>query len=190
MVLRGGGLRWLPCGKRGLWQQRAKGACQALLAPLVLGIAASAVAQTQSPPTPMSPPSAETARVDAQACKPIPLPGVTLYLRGGMNSWAPVDEYAFRWLCDAYVLNVDLRGRQEFKIADADWSPASNFGQGPAESLALAGGNVGRSFNGEHTLKFSFDGQQAQNPARLEIGPRSWQRRPASSGGAGGYDSW
>ncbi|MBL8329385.1 MAG: hypothetical protein JNJ71_11070 [Rubrivivax sp.] len=129
-------------------------------AALVPSAAASAATASTAPP--------------AAACRDAPLPGVTLYLRGGMNSWAPVEEYAFRWLCDAYVLNVDLRGRQEFKIADADWSPASNFGEGPAEALALMGGNAGRVFSGEHTLRLTVDGRLA----RLVIGPRTLPDAP------------
>jgi glycosidase len=105
---------------------------------------------------------------DSTDCKPEPLPGVTLYLRGGMNSWSPADEYAFRWLCDAYYLNVELKGRQEFKVADADWSPATNFGEGRDGRLALGGGNAGRSFDGAHTLKLQLDGREAT----LAIGPR------------------
>jgi cyclomaltodextrinase len=125
---------------------------------LVAPVLAQAVGGTASP---ASAPSA--------ACTPPPLPGVTLHLRGGMNSWAPLDEYAFRWLCNAYVLNVDLRGRQEFKIADADWHAATNFGDGPQGTLVLGGGNAARSFSGEHTLRLLVDGRVA----RLEIGPKT-----------------
>jgi cyclomaltodextrinase / maltogenic alpha-amylase / neopullulanase len=106
----------------------------------------------------------------AQNCKPDPLPGTTLYLRGSMSSWAPLDEYAFQYRCDAYVLNVDLKGRQEFKIADASWTPATNFGAGEGEALVRGGGNAARPFDGEHTLRLVLtDGQ-----ARLSIGPRTF----------------
>jgi glycosidase len=119
-------------------------------------------------PQPQPPGATGPADGSAPACKPDPLPGVTLFLRGGMNSWAPVDEYAFEYRCDAHYLNVDLRARQEFKIADADWSPATNFGAAPDGELALGGGNAARHFDGEHTLRLSIDGPRA----RLEIGPR------------------
>lgn len=112
-----------------------------------------------------------------QDCKPDPLPGTTLYLRGSMNSWAPLDEYAFQYRCDAYVLNVDLKGRQEFKIADADWTPATNFGAGAGETLVRGGGNAARAFDGEHTLRLVLaDGQ-----ARLTVGPKVFAdpKRPA-----------
>lgn len=105
----------------------------------------------------------------AADCRPDPLPGRTLYLRGGMTSWAPVDEYAFAWQCDAFVLNVDLRGRQEFKIADADWSPDLNFGAGPDGRIVAGGGNIGRSFDGAHTLRFTFIGSSGT----LAVGPKT-----------------
>lgn len=119
----------------------------------------------------------------APSCTPNPLPGVTLYLRGGMNSWAPVEEYAFTYACDAHYLNVDLRGRQELKVADADWSPATNFGEGPPAAdgtpgpLVLGGGNAGRSFAGEHTLRLVLAGLPPRQ-ARLEIGPKRFAGPP------------
>jgi glycosidase len=105
----------------------------------------------------------------AEDCRPDPLAGRTLYLRGSMSSWAPIEDYAFEYRCNAWVLNVDLAGRQEFKIADADWSPATNFGDGGDGRIALGGGNLSRTFDGPHTLRFTLDDGQ---PA-LGIGPRS-----------------
>jgi len=105
----------------------------------------------------------------AQDCKPDPLPGTTLYLRGSMNGWAPVDEYAFQYRCDAHVLNVDLKGRQEFKVADADWTAATSFGAGAGDDLVAGGGNAARSFEGEHTLRLVVAGGQA----RLTVGAKT-----------------
>ena len=130
--------------------------------------AASAAAAGPAAAFPASAPAA------AAPCRPDPLPGVTLYLRGGMNSWAPDDDYAFRWACDAWRLNVDLRGRQEFKIADADWSAATSFGEAPDGQLVVGGGNAARNFDGEHTLRLEIRGDRAQ----LQLGPRDWAPAP------------
>jgi cyclomaltodextrinase / maltogenic alpha-amylase / neopullulanase len=61
---------------------------------------------------------------DCPHATPAPFGETTLYLRGSMNNWAALDEYAFQFSCDAYYLNVRLQGRQEFKIADAAWTPS------------------------------------------------------------------
>ena len=50
---------------------------------------------------------------------PPPLGDTVLFLRGSMNNWAALDDYAFQYSCDAYYLNVKASGRHEFKIADA-----------------------------------------------------------------------
>lgn len=105
----------------------------------------------------------------AQTCAPEPLPGTTLYLRGSMNSWAPLEDWAFQWRCDAYVLNVELKGRQEFKVADADWSAATSFGAGPGDQLLAGGPNAARNFDGAHTLRL----QLADGRATLSIGAKT-----------------
>ncbi|MFM2044847.1 MAG: hypothetical protein RLY86_3423 [Pseudomonadota bacterium] len=94
-----------------------------------------------------------------------------LYLRGGMNGWVPAPEYRLDWDCDAYVLAVDLQGMQDFKLADAAWTPASSFGgtadsppraaTGPVEipiARAESGGsrNLSFRFDGEHRLRLDF----------------------------------
>jgi cyclomaltodextrinase / maltogenic alpha-amylase / neopullulanase len=123
--------------------------------------APTAQASAAAPASPASSPS-------GPGCGTAPLSGLTLYLRGSMNSWAPVEEYAFRWICDAYYLNIEAKGRQEFKVADADWSASSNFGDGPGGTLVLGGGNAARSFEGEHTLRLDVQGRSA----RLSVGPK------------------
>ncbi len=104
-----------------------------------------------------------------------PLGDNTIYLRGSMNNWAALDDYAMRWHCDAYVLNVDLKGRHDFKIGDAGWTKTSTVAanaKGEPATEALGGsGNLTRTFSGEHTLSLRFD---AQGRARLEIGPKSF----------------
>ena len=50
----------------------------------------------------------------AANCEPIPTGEPVLYLRGGLNNWAALDEFAFTYSCDAYYINVKLTGQQEF----------------------------------------------------------------------------
>jgi cyclomaltodextrinase / maltogenic alpha-amylase / neopullulanase len=115
-----------------------------------------------------------------------PLGELTLLLRGSLNGWGAAEEYAFVWACDAYYLNVDLLGRQEFKIADAGWTPAHTYGTPAgkpgnisAEPLALANdadpertGNLAFRFDGTHTLRLAFpaDGSRPQ----ITVGPQSF----------------
>lgn len=108
------------------------------------------------------------------ACIKPPLGATTLYLRGGLNNWAAQDEQAFRFNCDAYYLNVDLRGTQEFKIADEDWTPALTMGADAKGRLARGAavvGNLKRDFAGAHTLRLAFD--KAGRPS-LQVGPKTF----------------
>ena len=100
-----------------------------------------------------------------------PLGQTTLFLRGSMNNWAALDEYAFKYSCDAYYLNVKLLTLSEFKIADAAWQEASSFGSSAgADLLAGGSGNLSHNFSGEHTIRLAFPGGRPQ----LEIGPRTF----------------
>jgi glycosidase len=67
-----------------------------------------------------------------------------LYLRGSMNNWAALEEYAFQYSCDAYYLNLQLSGKHEFKLADAVWKDDTSFGPFTFD------------FSGEHTLRLQF----------------------------------
>lgn len=130
------------------------------------------------------------ASVAATECKNAPMGNSELFLRGSMNNWIAADEYAFRYLCDAYYLNIQLSGKHEFKIAEESWVDASTFGNpnnspnskpaaaGDTRILALAkaadaGGirNSAYAFNGAHTLRLAFEQDGAK--ASLQIGPKS-----------------
>jgi cyclomaltodextrinase / maltogenic alpha-amylase / neopullulanase len=119
------------------------------------------------------------------ACAPAPLGNTTIYLRGSMNSWAALDEYAFQYHCDAYYLNVDFATRQEFKLADSGWSKDRTFGAAagtdgqlsaqqdypPARDSDPGGtGNLRFSFVGEHTIRLRF---VEQRPS-ITIGPKTF----------------
>lgn len=94
-----------------------------------------------------------------------PLGTTVLFLRGTPNNWAALDGYAFQYSCDAYYLNVDLKGRHEFKVADAAWKDSSTIGAG-----GIGGGNFAHTFDGEHTLRLAWAGGRPQ----LDIGEKSF----------------
>ncbi|RTL34329.1 MAG: glycoside hydrolase family 13 protein [Burkholderiales bacterium] len=112
----------------------------------------------------------------AAPCKPAPFGDTTLYVRGSLNNWAAQDEQAFEYRCDAYFLNLQVTGTQEFKIADEDWTAASTFGGNDQGQPALgAPGNLKRTFTGAHTLRLSF---AADGSARLDVGPKTFKPMP------------
>lgn len=115
-------------------------------------------------------------RLEIETCPAAPPGSTTLYLRGTMNNWAALDDYAFQYHCDAYYLNVSFATRQEFKIADAAWSDATTFGARADGSIARAAepggaGNIVRAFDGEHTMRLAFD---AAGAPQLSVGPRTF----------------
>jgi cyclomaltodextrinase / maltogenic alpha-amylase / neopullulanase len=110
-------------------------------------------------------------------CDMAPLGDTVLYLRGSMNNWGVMEDYAFQFSCDAYYLNVKTQGKQEFKIADATWTPNKTFGgdSGSAASLNLnqtlsigdasntkGVGNLDFTFADEQTIRLAFPGGRAQ----------------------------
>lgn len=112
----------------------------------------------------------------AAPCKPAPFGDTTLYLRGGLNNWAAQDEQAFEYRCDAYFLNLQAQGTQEFKIADEEWTTATTFGgNAKGQPERGAGGNLKRDFRGAHTLRLSF---AADGSARLDVGPKTFKPTP------------
>lgn len=88
--------------------------------------------------TPGSSAGAAPAAPAAPACRPDPLPGRTLYLRGTMNSWNAVETQKFTWACSRWELVTRLEGEHRFKLADEGWSPDADFGRpGTAPARAV-----------------------------------------------------
>ncbi len=96
------------------------------------------------------------------ACKPDPLDGRAVYLRGTLNNWTASDDYELQYSCDAHYLNLKASGRHEFKIADAAWRETTTFSN--------AGSNFVQVFDGEHTLRLAFEGGQP----RVSVGPKTF----------------
>lgn len=134
--------------------------------------------------------SSSPATAADQGCKPDPLDGERLYLRGGMSGWGAVPDYAFTYSCNAWYLNVDLTGRGEFKISDANWRSSNTFGS-PAtarsnlmregQPFATVSGdapgganNLAFPFSGGHTVKLTLEDGKAQ----VTIGPRTFPLSP------------
>lgn len=121
----------------------------------------------------------------ANGCTAAPFGNTTLYLRGSLSAWAAADEYAFQYRCDAYYLNVDAHGGQDFKLADAGWSNHTSFGAPvggsgqvkAGEQFQLARGsdpggtaNLRFGFSGEHTLSLAI----RDGTAHVMIGPKTF----------------
>jgi glycosidase len=116
---------------------------------------------TDTPPRP-------TLQIEACPLDAPPLGATRLYLRGSMNNFAALDDYAFQFSCDAYYLNVALNGRHEFRIADT--SGTTSYGAGQDAYLREGGAPVERWFHGEHTLRLAWAGGRPE----LSVGPKTF----------------
>ncbi len=109
-----------------------------------------------------------TLQIEACPLDAPPLGATRLYLRGSMNNFAALDDYAFQFTCDAYYLNLSLNGRHEFRIADA--SGTTSYGAGQDAYLHEGGVPLERWFHGEHTLRLAWAGGRPE----LSIGPKTF----------------
>jgi len=92
----------------------------------------------------------------AADCRPDPLPGRDLYVRGTMDGWRAEDQAALHWACDRWELVGELHGEHSFKIGDEDWSPDADFGA-PGSVAAKSDQPVPLARKGE-ALKYTFQG--------------------------------
>ncbi len=84
-----------------------------------------------------------------------------------MNQWQPDEATEFRWVCQAYLLNIQLDGEHRFKIADDSWHAASIYGNAPGQradglpALLSTGTDTAElvaRFAGAQTLRLALDG--------------------------------
>ena len=61
-------------------------------------------------------------------CRPDPLQGRILYLRGTFNDWRADDDGALRYLCDHWEIVGRFHGESSFKVGDEDWTADTDFG--------------------------------------------------------------
>ena len=152
----------------------------ALIACLIAGLALAAC-------TAPRPDTATLAKTTGQNC-PAPPFADTLFVRGKMNYGTPREDFAFQYRCNAYFLNVDLRGEQAFRVTDAKLGGGINYGSAPpgsallhaSEAYALSGGIGGNAgelkyvFAGAATIKLDFVHTGADAKPTITIGPKSF----------------
>ena len=97
----------------------------ASIACLIAGLALAGCATSR-------PDAVASAKTTTQNC-PAPPFTDTLFVRGKMNYGTPREDFAFQYRCNAYFLNVDLRGEQAFRIADAKLGGGINYGSAPRD---------------------------------------------------------
>ena len=91
-----------------------------------------AQAQTLTGATP------QTIAPSAAACRPDPLGGRALYLRGGFNNWSAADAQRFTWACNRHELVARIEGEHRFKLGDEAWSADADFGSAASAASASA----------------------------------------------------
>lgn len=64
----------------------------------------------------------------AADCRPDPLDGRPLFLRGTHNDWRAEDDTSLPWRCDHWEYAGRLAGDVTLKIGDEDWSADADFG--------------------------------------------------------------
>ncbi|MBL0122300.1 MAG: hypothetical protein IPP88_06055 [Betaproteobacteria bacterium] len=93
----------------------------------------------------------------AMACRPDPLSGRSLYLRGTFNSWSAADTQRFTYVCNRFELVAPLTGAHTFKIGDDEWSKDADFGANAADAgkpwlLLPKGPGINFTFQGTHRI--------------------------------------
>ena len=78
---------------------------------------------------------AAATQATAADCRPDPLHGRILYLRGTFNDWRADDDTALRYVCDHWELVGKLQGEVGFKVGDEDWSADADFGVANGQAL-------------------------------------------------------
>ncbi len=106
----------------------------------------------------------------------------TLFLRSPITLWVPREDLAFRYVCDAYFLNLSAQGEQPFRIGtakttDINWASAAGSDghlrenePAPLSAPARDQSPLRFAFHGEHTVRVDF---VAGSP-RVTIGPRTF----------------
>ena len=100
---------------------------------------------------------AGAAQALAADCRPDPMPGRDLYVRGTPNGWRAEDDAAMHWRCDHWEFVGALHGDHTFKIGDEDWSADADFGVAPGAPSLASGAATPLQRKGE-PARHHFDG--------------------------------
>jgi cyclomaltodextrinase / maltogenic alpha-amylase / neopullulanase len=90
----------------------------------------------------------------------------TLFLRGTLNNWAALDDYAFQYSCDAYYLNLQAPGPARVQ----DRRRRLEGRQHHRPRRLRPGRQLRAQFSGEHTLRLAWAGGRPQ----LSVGPKTF----------------
>jgi len=90
-------------------------------------------------------------------CRPDPLPGRDLYVRGTPTGWRAEDEVAMHWQCDHWEWVGTLKGDHLIKIGDEDWSPDADLGVAAGTPVLASGASAPAVRKGE-AARHRFDG--------------------------------
>jgi len=100
---------------------------------------------------------AGAAQALAADCRPDPLPGRDLYVRGTPTGWRAEDEMAMHWQCDHWEWMGPLDGEHQLKIGDEDWSADADLGVASGTPALASGARVATVRQGE-AARHRFDG--------------------------------
>ena len=89
-------------------------------------------------------------------CKPDPLAGRALYLRGSFNGWSAPDTQRFTWACNRWQLVTRIQGEHRFKVADEGWSADADFGSADGLRLLARGPDMQRRFSGTQRISITM----------------------------------
>ncbi len=90
------------------------------------------------------------------ACRPDPLQGRAVYLRGSFNAWATPEAQRFTWFCNRYELVTRLSGEHRFKLGDEGWSADADYGSADGRRLVPKGPELQRRFGGVQPGTYRF----------------------------------
>ena len=115
-----------------------------------------------------------------QDCKPDPLGGRSLYLRGSFNSWNAVQSQRFTWACTRWQLVTRIEGEHRFKLGDEAWSADADWGSADGVKLMAKGPELQRRFAGN--TRFTVTAMDNTPPElRIESCPASEEGPPLGS---------
>jgi glycosidase len=114
------------------------------VAPMLRAAAALGLLLAAAPALAQAAPTAPA----ATACRPDPLDGRALYLRGSFNAWAAPEAQRFTWACNRWELVTRLQGEHRFKLGDEGWSADADFGSADGRRLVRRGPELQRRFGG------------------------------------------